>query len=278
MPSEGNAVATANLRIRRAPKRDADALGTLASGAAVPLAGAITDGWAPVGGPVPGFCFAGFLRAAAVRFDGLFGKITGGKGRVSQPFGNIPGGAIGGMYDYVTSYGLDPGMHGGIDVGLPEGTPLFAPMAGRVVCEGTGKGSEGCAAFADDEGGAGRIELALDNGDRLVLGHCRTSAVRTGARVEAGTKVGTSGTAGTGGHVHVELRMRSADTAIGQVLVDPALRLDAGVTPAPVPSPPPVPQPEPPKGEWPKSWAGTLTVEEDGRATFVPEAARKDGP
>jgi murein DD-endopeptidase MepM/ murein hydrolase activator NlpD len=120
--------------------------------------------------------------------------------------------------------------HPGLDVGVPFGTPLVTPAAGVVVCAGTGVGSPpfspGCGFFrCQPPSGAaqsGRLEIELENGDRLIYGHMSRVEVEPGQLLAAGDRVGLSGR-DNGDHVHIEYRQRaSACTAdVPFRLVDP---------------------------------------------------------
>lgn len=131
------------------------------------------------------------------------------------------------LYDYGRAYGLDGIAHTGVDVGIVAGTKLYAPKAGKIVCVGwSGSSPDGssCGYFQDTGGGIGRIQISLDDGSQLILGHCRSAVVSVGQRVEAGQQVGTSGGM-NGDHVHVEMRVRGGNTSSGWLLVDPRTRL-----------------------------------------------------
>jgi murein DD-endopeptidase MepM/ murein hydrolase activator NlpD len=103
--------------------------------------------------------------------------------------------------------------HPGLDIGVGFGTALFTPVAGTVICAGTGisvdPAQEGCAAFmcVPDSGNAksGRFELELVGGDRLIYGHLSTVTVEPGQKLEAGDQIGFSGR-DNGDHVHIEYR------------------------------------------------------------------------
>jgi murein DD-endopeptidase MepM/ murein hydrolase activator NlpD len=120
-------------------------------------------------------------------------------------------------YAYVANYCLNYGEHGGLDVGTPDGTPLYSPVGGVVADAG------GTGFFQDARGdfpGRGELEIQADNGDVLILGHMYQIDVGVGARVEPGTYVGLSGTA-NGDHVHVEYRTPNAACVSGYELIDP---------------------------------------------------------
>jgi murein DD-endopeptidase MepM/ murein hydrolase activator NlpD len=131
------------------------------------------------------------------------------------------------MYSYARDYGLSGNTHTGIDVGIGEGTKLYTPVGGKVVCVGgAGSSPDGssCGYYGDVGGGPGRIQISMDDGNQLIFGHCRSSVVSVGQRVEAGAQVGTSGSL-NGAHVHVEVRVKGGATPSGWLLVDPRTRL-----------------------------------------------------
>ena len=101
--------------------------------------------------------------------------------------------------------------HPGIDIPIPVGTVLHSPGPGIVTCAGTGVGAgswgTSCAAFADTlNGGAGRVEIMLDTGVSVILGHCLSSLVKVGQRVTTGQPVAKS-SGMNGPHVHCETRV-----------------------------------------------------------------------
>jgi hypothetical protein len=93
------------------------------------------------------------------------------------------------FYEYFEGHGGNANQHTGIDATTKLGQPLYSPIAGTVVCGGTGNDSgawgQGCAAFGDTMGrGAGRVEILAEDGKRsLILGHCSRSLVRPGDTV-----------------------------------------------------------------------------------------------
>jgi murein DD-endopeptidase MepM/ murein hydrolase activator NlpD len=177
-----------------------------------------TNGWVHAGllGPVP----ATPMPPMSALWDGNDGEFA-----VSQPYGPTQFS----MHEHPEwyAYGLDycpdwcadfPGVncppgHTGLDLNLPYGTEIFSPYDGEVICNGTG--SNGCAAFSCGwtaqgefcEGipNAGRFELRLANGARLILGHMSRITVAIGQRLKSGDRVGFSGRY-NGDHVHVEYR------------------------------------------------------------------------
>ena len=70
-------------------------------------------------------------------------------------------------------------------------------------------------------GGAGRVEVLLDNGVSVILGHSASATVVPGQRVEAGQQVATMGGM-NGSHVHLETRIWDGTT---YQIVDPSAAL-----------------------------------------------------
>jgi murein DD-endopeptidase MepM/ murein hydrolase activator NlpD len=138
-----------------------------------------------------------------------------------------------GYYGYGTQYGLNGRQHTGVDITGPWNSQYRSPVSGTVTCAGTGVGAGadggGCAAFGtmDGRGGAGRIEVQLDNGAVLIFGHSQQSFVRPGQRINVGDALGTIGWANSD-HVHLEARVRDPSTPSGWRIVDPRTVLGGG--------------------------------------------------
>ena len=95
--------------------------------------------------------------------------------------------------------------HPALDVSMPIGTPLYAPVSGTVHAVG-GLGYE-----KDDLGDypyTGSFQIITDDGYYVHMGHMRSidNNLKIGDRIEPGMYVGTSGTAGSGPHLHIEVR------------------------------------------------------------------------
>ena len=89
-------------------------------------------------------------------------------------------------------------FHKGVDIGSPDGTPVHAPAAGRVVKAGMGTGY-------------GReIEIDHGNGIVTVYGHLQGWNVTEGESVVKGQVIGFVGHSGrtTGSHLHYEVQIR----------------------------------------------------------------------
>ncbi len=91
-------------------------------------------------------------------------------------------------------------FHKGVDIGSPDGTPVYAPAAGRVTMAGMGNGY-------------GReIEVDHGNGIITVYGHLQGYNVVAGQMVAKGEVIGFVGHSGrtTGSHLHYEVRIRGS--------------------------------------------------------------------
>lgn len=90
------------------------------------------------------------------------------------------------------------GHHTGIDLAVPQGTPVHAVGGGTVV-------------LARWSGAYGKaVTVRLRDGHYAVYAHLSRIAVRQGARIGTGDRLGSSGATGraTGPHLHLEIRAR----------------------------------------------------------------------
>ncbi|MET8687263.1 M23 family metallopeptidase [Streptomyces sp. NPDC004732] len=90
------------------------------------------------------------------------------------------------------------GHHTGIDLAVPQGTPVYAVGSGVVLV----------ARWSGAYGNA--VTVRMPDGHYALVAHLSTIAVREGARIGAGTFLGRSGATGraTGPHLHLEVRVR----------------------------------------------------------------------
>lgn len=90
------------------------------------------------------------------------------------------------------------GYHTGVDLAVPKGTPVYAVGSGVVVL----------ASWSGSYGKA--VTLKMSDSRYVVYGHLSRISVARGARVKAGTRIGSSGSTGraTGPHLHFEVRAR----------------------------------------------------------------------
>jgi murein DD-endopeptidase MepM/ murein hydrolase activator NlpD len=100
-------------------------------------------------------------------------------------------------------------MHSGRDLAAPEGTPVVAVLAGKVVSSGPAGGYG--LAIEIEHGGLQR---------RTLYGHLSELYVKEGARVSQGEVIGRVGSTGlsTGPHLHFEMRIPQDG---GWVAIDP---------------------------------------------------------
>jgi hypothetical protein len=106
--------------------------------------------------------------------------------------------------------------HSGLDIAAPQGTPVYAPMAARVIDTGN--------YFFNGN------TVFLDHGQGLITMYCHLERidVTPGQQVARGTVIGTVGMTGrvTGPHLHWSV-------SLNRTMVDPMLWLSATGTPTP---------------------------------------------
>lgn len=91
--------------------------------------------------------------------------------------------------------------HNGLDIGMPIGTPIFAPFECTV------------AEVASDPTGYGNyVKVTTAAGHDLLVAHLTDIDVRVGQVLQDGYQIGTSGSTGnsTGPHLHVGFRLLNA--------------------------------------------------------------------
>ena len=87
-------------------------------------------------------------------------------------------------------------MHEGIDIGCPEGTPVYASSAGKII-------------FSGKKGGYGVVIIIQHPGEWFTIyAHNSKNLIGQGQSVKKGQKIAISGQTGraTGPHLHFEIR------------------------------------------------------------------------
>ncbi len=140
--------------------------------------------------------------------------------------------------DVITTYrnGADPyagGQHRGIDIAAAVGTAVVAAAGGEVRFAGTA-GSSGLT-----------VSVRTGDGFDTSYLHLSALAVRAGARVSAGERLGAVGTTGTrsADPPHLHFGVREAGTR--HVYIDPLSMLPPAAAPPPGAAPQPAPAPAP---------------------------------
>lgn len=97
---------------------------------------------------------------------------------------------------------LTQGIHGynGVDLGAPNGTPVYASAGGTVIVAKNNGGYNG--------GYGNYIVIKHDNGTQTLYAHLSSVGISLGQTVEKGTRIGGVGNTGrsTGNHLHFEVR------------------------------------------------------------------------
>ena len=202
------------------------------------------------------------------------------------------------IYSYGKGHGTTANnMHPGIDIWMPDNTPINAVFGGEVVCVGSAGRvvwGQGCGYFNDDNGGIGNITIltnakATINGKqyqlKMTYGHCSTASVAVGQQVRDGQRIGTSGVGSGWPHVHLDVSIPAPELNNPAIwnnggdyhLVDPIPTIlnamgASTVTPQPTYDAPRIDIPQP--GEFDDGW--TVTVTKDG--VPVKQYASRDAP
>ena len=113
------------------------------------------------------------------------------------------GPAISGYYGWPLAGGvITQGLHGfnGVDIGAPNGTPIYASAAGTVVVALFNGGYNG--------GYGNYVVIQHPNGTQTLYAHMSKVLTSPGASVAKGATIGLVGSTGrsTGNHVHFEVR------------------------------------------------------------------------
>jgi hypothetical protein len=183
----------------------------------------------------------------------------------------------------ITQYrnGSDPyagGQHRGIDIGAAVGTPVVAAAGGEVRFAGTA-GSSGLT-----------VSVRTGDGYDTSYLHLSSIAVRAGARVAGGERLGAVGTTGerSAAPPHLHFGVREAGTRYAYIdplsLLPPAAALPPSDAPKPAPAPAPAPlapgpAPAPRAAPTPRLAPGPAPVlDRAPRSAPVPRGAPRSAP
>ena len=124
-----------------------------------------------------------------------FGQAGFGSGSISSP---LSGGVVTSRYGAERS---DGSVHKGVDIAMPEGTPVYAVAPGKVIKSQTGSGPRSYGEY---------IEIQHSSEYSTLYAHLKANSrrVRVGDTVSAGQQIGEVGSTGlsSGPHLHLEVR------------------------------------------------------------------------
>ncbi|HEY9723037.1 MAG TPA: peptidoglycan DD-metalloendopeptidase family protein [Oscillatoriaceae cyanobacterium] len=158
-------------------------------------------------GPLTQAAVVAFQQAKGLEVDGIVGPQTAGALGISLdasapavPSSSGVVAPIPGWQNEISQHYGGPGGHPGVDIAVPQGTPIHAAKDGTVVY----------AQF--NSGGYGNLViLQHDDGTFTMYAHQSQIEVSQGQHVSAGQELGLVGATGdaTGPHLHFEVRQGS---------------------------------------------------------------------
>ena len=136
-------------------------------------------------------------------------------GRFSSPFG--PRRVYTGVSKVTGKECTSTSVHRGLDMAVPVGTPLLAPLGGTITLADPDLYYEGGAVFLDH--GWGLVSVFIHLSD--------VSAVKVGQVVQTGDVIGATGNTGrsSGPHLHWAIKWRPEMEGHSEFYVDPAILL-----------------------------------------------------
>jgi len=162
----------------------------------------------------------GPYQGQSTKFDSFFGGVGYS---ISSENGVLNGAPQSWYYLIDDELGNPIGTHPGVDVAMPNGTPIYLPkgITGTVerASGEAGYGYDPTGGVARSGPGTGELRIRLSNGHLLILGHMQRIYFPVGAVLSGGELIGLSGTAGTGAHVHFEYRVPNGSN--GWKVMDP---------------------------------------------------------
>jgi murein DD-endopeptidase MepM/ murein hydrolase activator NlpD len=104
-------------------------------------------------------------------------------------------------------YPREGGLHHGIDISGPLGTPILAPVSGSVVvrCRLGGERRDG---VGNSPKGGNYAVIAADDGHFHYFAHMQATIIQTGSRISAGSSIGYLGDSGNAAgrpHLHYQV-------------------------------------------------------------------------
>jgi lipoprotein NlpD len=108
------------------------------------------------------------------------------------------------------TFGDKNGNHKGIEIRAPEGTPVLAAAAGRVIYSDTGI-----------RGFGHLVILQHDDDYFTIYGYNRSNLVSSGAYVSRGQKIALSGVPASGGPPRLHFELRRGKTPVNPILYLP---------------------------------------------------------
>ena len=169
----------------------------LGNGAAAPTPPAAIDAASPLGshlppspGRIPGSTYGGL----ATPVSGELGPSLDGLPRMAMPVIGRPSSGYGPRINPVTQ--APQGLHAGLDLAAPAGTPVRAAAGGTVTHAGP-SGTYG-----------NLVTIRHADGVETRYAHLSAVTVTTGTHIEPGQELGNVGSTGasTGPHLHFEVR------------------------------------------------------------------------
>jgi murein DD-endopeptidase MepM/ murein hydrolase activator NlpD len=148
------------------------------------------------------------LRVVAAKQEQSFQDLTQGIEHRRAKWASTPsiwpvkGWVTSGFGPRLSPFSGQPAMHRGVDISVPENTPVVAPANGVITLAGW-------------DGGLGNaIKIDHGYGYQTVYGHLNKVLVRHGQRVKRGDLIGLVGSTGlsTGPHLHYQVSVNLAPT------------------------------------------------------------------
>ncbi len=152
-----------------------------------------------------------YYKTVNLEYRTVDGGMSSGSGQVSGegvwPVGGNGGTITAGYPKYPSG-----GAHSGIDIGAPEGTPVYAAYGGTVI-EARYVYTQNVSNNEDNKFG-NCVRIQAPDGKIYIYGHLSKVNVKVGDVISAGQQIGNVGTTGrsSGNHLHFEVRDKNNKT------------------------------------------------------------------